>query len=566
MEEELILDLKLFFSVDKDEIFMTIKASEANLEVQADLMDYHVQLVGESSTEPYKRVAPYGEFQMTDAYGNLAERSKTYKKYNSNDEEVADTDSYKGKLSYFTYKDKVRILMAMINSAVDMGELQENGILISSFCVHDRNLDNLIENWGNFKKFWKPQDFAKIRLYYGEKVAMYFAWLDYYVKWLIFPAFFGLIAYIVEYVCEDINDNSKSITSSEVSVFVFSIVLALGSTVFTQVWERRQNELSWEWGTSDINDVEQQRPSFKGVYGKDPITGQKKKLENHKRINMVKRSVGLTISTFFIFVSIALLVAIFIYRSIAAKTFGANGLRMCALLNALQIKFMNFVYRIVAKKLNDWENYEFDSDYNDSLAIKLYGFQFCNSYASLFYIAFFKKFNEGCDEYGCLEELKIQLSIIFLTNVGMNVFELGLPYLKSKFKAYQERKRIRVLKSQGKEMKMTIHPIEEQSKLADYETPLDDYMELIIDFGYVVMFSSAFSIVPLLALILNILEIRVDAFKLCVLTKRPHPTPANSIGEWQTIVKTISVIGTLTNAGIMIFTTDVFDLNTLSEK
>ena len=82
MEQELILHLKLFFSVDKDEIFMTIKASEANLEVQADLMDYHVQLVGEASTESYKRVAPYGEFQMTDAYGNLAERSKTYKKYN----------------------------------------------------------------------------------------------------------------------------------------------------------------------------------------------------------------------------------------------------------------------------------------------------------------------------------------------------------------------------------------------------------------------------------------------------------------------------------------------------
>lgn len=36
------------------------------------------------------------------------------------------------------------------------------------------------------------------------------------------------------------------------------------------------------------------------------------------------------------------------------------------------------------------ENHRTDSDYEDSLTVKMYLFQFVNFYASVFYIAFFK--------------------------------------------------------------------------------------------------------------------------------------------------------------------------------
>lgn len=73
---------------------------------------------------------------------------------------------------------------------------------------------------------------------------------------------------------------------------------------------------------------------------------------------------------------------------------------------------------------------------------------------------------------------------------------------------------------------------EEQVFLDEYENTIDDYMELIVQYGYVVMFSSAFPLIPLFALILDIIEIRIDAFKLVNLHRRPFPEGTENIGYW----------------------------------
>ena len=45
---------------------------------------------------------------------------------------------------------------------------------------------------------------------------------------------------------------------------------------------------------------------------------------------------------------------------------------------------------------------------------------------------------------------------------------------------------------------------------------------MVIQYGYVALFAPAYSLAPLLALINNIIEIRVDAIKLCYATQRPQ--------------------------------------------
>lgn len=400
-----------------------------------------------------------------------------------------------------------------------------------------------------------------IRAYYGEKIAMYFAWLEYYVIWLIFPAILGLVVYILGLHYDDIQDTEPAMTISEIAILTFSLLLAIGSSLLDQMWLRRQNELSWMWGTVNLLEVEQQRTSFKGKYGKDPVDGRKKKISENKGYERFKRAVSYLISFLFVTLVFATVVGLFMLR--------ANGIlstKLCSYINGLQIKVMNYLYRIVAVKLTFWENYEYESKYNDSLTLKLYLFQFINSYVSLFYIAFFKSSFEGCLDGDCLGELTTQLTSIFLINVAMNGAELGTPLLKNWLKKNSEKKALEKMIQSGEVVRTELTPIEEQSKLADYDTPLDDYMELIINYGYVIMFSCAFPIVPMIALLINIFEIRVDAFKLTHLCKRPYPDPANSIGEWEIIIRTISFLGALTNTGIIIFTTDVFDLEDASVK
>lgn len=584
MQEELGLDLDLFFSVDKDEIFLTIKCSESNLMVQASLMDFHLQLndtsyeqalkMNKKENFDYLKVAPYGEFELE--LVKSEGKKDVYKRYNEKSQWVKEPTGEE-KLSYFTYRDKVRVLLAMINSEIDMGVLFESEIILCNFSMPDENLHDLRENWGTFNKFWKAQDLDSIRDYFGERIAMYFVWLKYYIYWLIFPSVLGIIVFVIQHSYQEVPYVPGKMFVPDIFLFTFSIILAIGSTFLHQIVLRKQAEFSWIWGTTDMLEIEVQRPRFKGQYGKDPVSGRKKKLQSRSLWKYFKRFIGITISFHFVFATISAIATLMFYKVTIDHFAQEYGIKLCAILNAFQIKIMNFVYRRVAKKLNEWENYEYDSESNDNLALKLYLFQFINSYSSLFYIAFFKaqvegectkgcKYTkEGC-RYSCMTELKVQLGTIFLINMCMNLMELGLPYLKSKINKYIEERRVKKMQLQTGSKKTTRSEYEKERMLEEYETPLDDYMEIIIDYGYVTMFSSAFPPVAFLALFVNIFEVRVDAFKLCHLTRRPYPAPANSLGEWERIIYFISVLGTLTNTGIVVFTSDIFHLNTYKEK
>lgn len=56
---------------------------------------------------------------------------------------------------------------------------------------------------------------------------------------------------------------------------------------------------------------------------------------------------------------------------------------------------------------------------------------------------------------------------------------------------------------------------------------------MFIQFGYVVLFSSAFPLAAMCALVNNIIEIRSDALKLCTSLQRPFGQRVENIGQWQ---------------------------------
>ena len=264
--------------------------------------------------------------------------------------------------------------------------------------------------------------------------------------------------------------------------------------------------------------------------------------------------------------------------------YGIKGKLAAAFLNALQIKILNIIYGKVALKLNDWENHEKDNTHSDSLALKLFLFKIVNTYSGLLYMAFLKeslethtkticKNNAGevvsCSLAGvtkhtvtvpgctsCLYDLGFQLLVVFATSMSFNVLELGMPYLKWKIKNYSESKKVE--KSDDPTMRKNLYPVEENSKLEPYESPLDDYMEMAIQFGFVALFGASMPLIPLLALIEITLEIRVDAWKICNLTRRPDPNRSENIGIWKQVIVTIAYLGAFSNAGLVVFTSGLF--------
>ncbi|XP_043988926.1 anoctamin-8 isoform X1 [Gambusia affinis] len=86
-----------------------------------------------------------------------------------------------------------------------------------------------------------------------------------------------------------------------------------------------------------------------------------------------------------------------------------------------------------------------------------------------------------------------------------------------------------------------------ESCMQTYEGTLQDYQEMFIQFGYVVLFSSAFPLAAMCALINNIIEIRSDALKLCTGLQRPFGQRVENIGQWQTAMEAMGLIAIIVN-------------------
>ena len=76
---------------------------------------------------------------------------------------------------------------------------------------------------------------------------------------------------------------------------------------------------------------------------------------------------------------------------------------------------------------------------------------------------------------------------------------------------------------------------------------LDEYLEMVIQYGFVTLFVAAFPLAPFFAWLNNMIEIRVDANKYVTALRRPLAQRAQDIGAWVNILQVITKISVLTN-------------------
>lgn len=251
-----------------------------------------------------------------------------------------------------------------------------------------------------------------------------------------------------------------------------------------------------------------------------------------------------------------------------------------AVLNVIQIFMFNFIYNIIAYKMTDFENHKTYSSYENSLASKIFIFQFVNSFNSLIIIAFLKRlidFMGGCVktlQFGqevstfnyCDEELEYQMITIALLNFFKNFSELGIPWLRNKYKTYTSKKKGNLEahdEEKCDELESLRKNIEYQNNLNNFnkgflDATFDDYLEITIQFGYVTLFAMSFPLLPIIAFLTNITENEVDKTKLLRLSKRPNPISVSTIGGWFYVFETISFLAIFFNVGILVFTSNNF--------
>ncbi|XP_046878578.1 anoctamin-6 isoform X2 [Hypomesus transpacificus] len=480
-------------------------------------------------------------------------------------------------------------------------------------CPNERYL--LYEEWAHPKSFYKMQPLDLIRKYYGEKIGIYFAWLGFYTVMLALAAIVGLGCFIYGMeVCDPMIGgnivmcpqcdkectywrlNSTCDSSKKLCIFdnfgtlVFAVFMAIWVTLFLELWKRYQAELEYEWDTVEFLEQEEQpRPEFEAKCTHErinPVTQVKEKVPFTACGRCVRVSIGIGTVMFWILLILASVVAIIVYRLAVFFSFSAR-LRAdlkelepfkeyvtpqmatsvtASIISFVVIMILNIVYERVAIWITDFELPRTKTEYENSLTLKMFLFQFVNYYSSCFYIAFAKgkvvgypgqpvyllgKYrNEECDPGGCLIELTTQLTVIMGGKaIWNNIQEVLMPWVKNLIFRYCTRV--------GSEK---IIPRWEQ----DYQLqPLGklglfyEYLEMVIQFGFVTLFVASFPLAPVLALVNNLFEIRVDAWKITTQFRRIVPEKAQDIGAWQPILQGIAILAVATNAMIIAFTSDM---------
>uniref|UniRef100_A0A3B3BX81 Anoctamin n=1 Tax=Oryzias melastigma TaxID=30732 RepID=A0A3B3BX81_ORYME len=387
----------------------------------------------------------------------------------------------------------------------------------------------------------------------------------------------------------------------------FAIFMSLWAVLFLEHWKRRQISLSFSWDLTgieedEVNTSSAQRAAHESCADKhspslpmmlffseaimrlqlsqmnqeppvDKLTWKDRLPGYLINVTSILFMFGLTFSAVFSVIIYRITVSALMAMSPDPEIKSNVRVTVTAtavIINLVVILILDEIYGAVAQWLTELEIPKTETNFEERLIMKAFMLKFMNAYAPIFYVAFFKGrfvgrpgsyvyvFNnyrmEECAPGGCLIELCIQLSIIMLGKqlIQNNIFEIGIPKLK---------KLIRALKEKGKTPKAREEEKPPQQwnldyALAPFEGLTPEYMEMIIQFGFVSLFVASFPLAPLFALLNNVIEIRLDAKKFVTELRRPVAARAKDIGIWFNILSGMGKLSVIINAFVISFTSD----------
>lgn len=497
---------------------------------------------------------------------------------------IADARDFPKEASIFRDIDRIRLLKIALFEFLNTEEMQRRGWLLQSYALKQPAREEALKiNWASLAQvcsFQQPLD--DIRNYFGEEIAMYYAWLGFYTKALVFPAALGLVAGILGLIYNrQLSFENPLVNYSRL---VYCVFLGVWATIFFSMWTRKEKLLSLRWGVDEVlsTRVCEEETSFfqPDKYITDPVQPDK----FMRYFSPIKRRFRQIITSIVVVFS-CFLVTVFINDDLMdaiSKTTGwsesgvygfkdmlevyspsntiAENAALVVLITGLVIKLYDNVFRsIIVWRLGEFENHQYVREYNSRTNFFLFSFKVFGYFTLLFYLAFFKEYFNPCDDSPdgrCLARLGKQLVLFFVLDLVFILVEIGSPFVKYMLKLRTSK----ALPSQP--------DYQRQSYLAPYTGSgglTGDFLEKVIQFGYCALFSMAVPFLPLFGLLVNLVEIRTDAIKLCLVHQRSFPRQADGLGMWDDLQKAMTFFGILSNIMLLTFATIGHD-HTLAVK
>ncbi|KAI5853032.1 calcium-activated chloride channel-domain-containing protein [Morchella snyderi] len=442
----------------------------------------------------------------------------------------------------------------------------------SVFPLHDHEFNKAwMKRWSTT---WTigPEELGKLRDRFGEKVAFYFAFLQSYLSFLVIAAAIGAGAFFLL--------PSYSLT--------FAITNCLWSVIFVEYWKRQEVDLAVRWGVRNVSSLQNRRAQFKHHKEiEDPITGEVVKFFPawHR---LARQALQIPFALGASGLLSALYACVFAIEIFLTEVY--NGpfktvlVFLPTVLLSVFVPVLTSVLTGIATKLTEFENYENQSGYEAAMTQKTFVFNFICSYVPLFLTAFvyvpfgnlivphLDVFNLTTPEITTESFLddkpinafqinpdRLKKQVIYFTVTAQIVnlaLETIVPFAKRKIfrkvKKYQNA-RNGVAKKVSHDTPAEaafLKRIRCESELEHYDVHTD-LREMVMQFGYLTLFSPVWPLASVSFLINNWIELRSDAAKICVEMKRPVPHRADTIGPWLNNLGFLAWMGSISSAALI---------------
>ena len=243
----------------------------------------------------------------------------------------------------------------------------------------------------------------------------------------------------------------------------------------------------------------------------------------------------------------------------------------------------------VATKLNDYENWETTDAYDFSMIQKVFILNFITSYLPIFLTAFVyvpfgslivpyldifqltaRPFTQNEKQLAVPEAgftinpARLRKQVIYFAVTAQIVnfaMETIVPYIKRRsFHKYQELKTERAARKGASAPSAASDDLPEEAEFlarVRSEAELDvydvsaDLREMVVQFGYLSLFSVVWPLTAASFLVNNWVELRSDAVKICIEMQRPTPHRADSIGPWLDSLTFLTWLGSISTAALV---------------
>ncbi|KAI9236942.1 hypothetical protein MVEG_01705 [Podila verticillata NRRL 6337] len=438
--------------------------------------------------------------------------------------------------------------------------------------LHDKAFNmSWLKSWST-KWSVNHKDLTVVRDHFGEKVAYYFEFLQFYFQWLAFPTGLGVLVHYF---------------GSTFSIF-YGVCVIFWSVIFTESWKRREQELALWWGVHNVSKTEMRRPEFKGdTIEVDPVTGEMTPFFSpYKR--WTRKLAGLPVILGGALVLAAVITAVFGIEVFFTMYYDgymkAVLIYVPMVLYSLAIPNVAAICKSVAKQLTEYENYETSGSYEYHLMQKVFIFNALTSYMSILltayiYIPFGPQVITTAQSYGLpfakatidTDMLQSRLRAFMITTQAVSfATETVVPWLtrRAMVGAVKVQKKVshklkheissdeedhaktECIYGDSAEAQKFLKRVKKQVDLPEYDVN-EDYAEMVLQFGYVSLFSVIWPLTGLCAFLNNWVELRSDAAKISYNARRPIPSRTDTIGPWINNLNIIAWFSSLTNASIL---------------